>query len=177
MRRSAEQHMRRSAEHGFTPVRRFAEHGFTPVRRFAEHGFTLVELMVVIAIIALLTGAVVLAMPDPRGDLRTEAERFAARARAAQDAAVIEAREMALWVSTDGYGFEQRDRRGWRPLNEKPFEDRDWESGQAIVGDVGRARVIFDTTGFSEPLDVTLVRDSARITVHIEGDGTINVGS
>uniref|UniRef100_UPI003CCBB371 GspH/FimT family pseudopilin n=1 Tax=Edaphosphingomonas laterariae TaxID=861865 RepID=UPI003CCBB371 len=180
MRRFAEQGftpVRRFAEHGFTPVRRFAQHGFTPVRRSAEHGFTLVELMVVIAIIGLLTGAVVLAMPDPRGDVRHEAERFAARARAAQDAAIIEAHEMALWVSADGYGFEQRDRRGWRPIDEKPFEDRRWEGAQAIVGDAGRARVIFDTTGFSEPLDVTLVRDSARATVRIEGDGTIHVGS
>nr|WP_232455617.1 GspH/FimT family pseudopilin [Sphingomonas sp. KC8] len=165
------------ASQGSGAVRRFAEHGFTPVRRFAEHGFTLVELMVVIAIIGLLTGAVVLMMPDPRGDLRQEAERFAARARAAQDMAVIEARETALWVSADGYGFEQRDRRGWHPLTEKPFEARDWGGGQAIVGNAGRARVIFDTTGFSDPLDVTLVRDSSRVVVHIESDGTIHVGS
>src|SRR3546814_20771691 len=116
-----------------------------------------------------------IAMPDPRGDVRHEAESFAARARAAQDAAVIEAHEMALWVTADGYGFEQRDRRGWHPVKEKPFEDRRWKSAQAIVGEAGRARVIFDTTGFSEPLDVTLVRDSQRVTVRIERDGTIHV--
>lgn len=133
--------------------------------------------MVVIAIVGLLTGAVVLAMPDPRGDLRHEAESFAARVRSAQDLAVIEAHEMALWVTADSYGFEQRDRRGWRRLNEKPFEERRWKGGQAIVGDSGRARVIFDTVGFSEPLDVTLVRDSARISVRIEGDGTVHVGA
>ncbi|AGH47794.1 general secretion pathway protein H [Sphingomonas sp. MM-1] len=168
---------RRSAEHGFRSLRRSAEHGFTPVRRSAEHGFTLVELMVVIAIIGILTGAVVLAMPDPRGDLRDQAERFAARVRAAQDAAVIEAHEMALWVTADGYGFERRERRGWRRLDERPFDDRDWEGAQAIVGDAGRARVIFDTTGLSEPLDLALVRNGTRVTVHIDADGTIDVGS
>ena len=51
--------------------------------------------MVVLAIIGLVSGAVVLAMPDPRGRLRDDAERFAARARAAQDKAVIEARPVA----------------------------------------------------------------------------------
>jgi general secretion pathway protein H len=169
--------LRRSAQQGFESPWRSAQQGFESSWRSAQQGFTLVELMVVIAIVGLLTGAVVLAMPDPRGDLRHEAESFAARARAAQDAAVIEAREMALWVTADGYGFEQRDRRGWRRLDEKPFEDRRWRGAQAIVGDAGRARVIFDTTGFAEPLDVTLVRDAARITVRIEGDGTIDVGA
>lgn len=144
-------------------------------RRTGERGFTLVELMVVIAVIGLLTGAVVLAMPDPQGNLRDQAERFAARARAAQDMAVIEARETAMWVSTDAYGFEQRDRSGWHQLDERPFQRTEWAGAQALVGTAGRARVVFDTTGFAEPIDVTLVRDSARVTISIDSDGTIDV--
>ena len=93
---------RRSAEHGFMSFRRSAEHGFMSFKRSAEHGFTLVEMMVVLVIIGLASATVLLAMPDPRGDLRGDGERFAARAKAAQDSAIIEAREMALWVTGSG---------------------------------------------------------------------------
>ncbi len=145
-----------------------------PLPRYT--GFTLVELMVVLAIIGLVSGAVVLAMPDPRGDLRADAERFAARAHAAQDKAVIDARDIALLVSSEGYGFERRERGVWTLITEKPFDQRRWTKGAtALVGDAGQARSLFDPTGLVEPLDVTLVRDSSRVTVRIEADGTVHV--
>ncbi|TVV74231.1 type II secretion system minor pseudopilin GspH [Sphingomonas solaris] len=167
---------RRAAEHGSAFSKRSAEHGFAFLKHSAEHGFTLVELMVVLAIIGIVSGAVVLAMPDPRGDLRHDAERFAARARAAQDKAVIEASDIGLLVSSDGYGFERRDHGRWRLLTEKPFEQRRWAQGAtALVGEAGQARALFDPTGIVEPLDVTLVRDATRVRVRIGADGTIDV--
>jgi len=83
--------------------------GFSFPRRSAEHGFTLIELMIVITIIGLASAAVMLAMPDPRGRLMDEAERFAGRARAAHDSAIVEARPVSIWVSGGGYGFGCKD--------------------------------------------------------------------
>ncbi len=45
------------SEREFTSSWRSAEHGFTPVRRSAEHGFTLVEMLVALAIFALVSAA------------------------------------------------------------------------------------------------------------------------
>lgn len=135
-------------------------------------GFTLVELLVVLAIIGMAGAAVAVAMPDPRGDLRAEAERLAARVRAAQDAAVIEARDMALRVGPSGYGFERREREGWRPVQGKEFRPQHWSEGTRPSR---QARIRFDTTGQSETLDLSLVREDARAEVHIAADGSIRV--
>lgn len=118
----------------------------------AEWGFTLVELLVVMAIIALAGAAVVLAMPDPRGDLRQGAERFAARVSAARDRAVIEGRDQVVWVSPSGYRIERVE---------------PWPEGSRATA---KARVRFDTVGQTEPIDITLIRDDERVTIAIGAD-------
>ncbi|WP_235364736.1 GspH/FimT family pseudopilin [Sphingomonas sp. ERG5] len=168
--------VRRFAEHGFTPVRRFAEHGFTPVRRFAEHGFTLVELMIVITIIGLASAVVVLAIPDPRGRLVDDATRFAARARAAHDSAIVEARPVSIWVSGGGYGFDMRSRGAWLPISEKPLRVSRWADGVTPVLSADRDRVVFDSTGLADrSFDVRLNRDGESVIVRIGADGSVKV--
>jgi general secretion pathway protein H len=170
----------RAGERGFTPFWRSAEHGFAHPRRYAEHGFTLIELMVVITIIGLAVATVMWAMPDPRGRLLDEATRFAVRARAAQQSAIVEARPMSVWVSDGGYGFDQRDRGSWVSIGEKPFRVTSWTNGtHAIVANgQGRDRVMFDSTGFADrPLDVRLTRDAEAVTVRVGADGAVKVGA
>jgi general secretion pathway protein H len=159
-------------------VRRSAEHGFTPVRRSAEHGFTLVELMVVVAIIGFLSAAVVLAMPDPRGRVIDDAERFAGRVSGARDTAIVQARPMSVWVSASGYGFEERRAGRWMPIDDKPFRTTDWRQGTgALVGEAGRAQLSFDATGLpSEPMTVRLVREGERASVSVDLSGKVSVG-
>lgn len=160
-------------------VRRSAENGFTSVRRSGESGFTLIELMVVIAIIGIASAAVVLTMPDAGGRVRTEAETFAARALAARDKAIVESRDVSVWVTADGYGASRRQRGVWQPINLRPLEPERWKQGTSAVVDVtGTQRAVFDTTGaVATPVTFTLVRASGRATVTIDGDGTISVGS
>ena len=142
----------------------------------AASGFTLVELLIVMTIIGLLSAAVVIAIPDARGSLTTEAERFAARTKAAQDRAVIDARAMAVRVTSAGYGFDRRTRSEWEPLNSAPFVDYRWGEGvQAVVSGSGAARIPFDSTGISEPATVTLAREGEQVVVRIEGDGSIDI--
>ena len=168
--------LKRSAEHGFMSLKRSAEHGFTSLKRSAEHGFTLIELLIVITIIALMSAVVVMAMPDPGGRLTDEAERFAARAKAARDAAVVEQRSIGLSVSAAGYRFDQRRAGRWEAFNDKPFRQQDWSDGTVAVTATGGSRVTFDSTGLaSQRLDVTLLREGVRTTVVIDTDGTVKI--
>jgi len=172
--RMVEGHARRSAP----PPRRFASRFPSPskLKKDLQAGFTLIELMVVLMIMGLAAGAVVLAMPDPRGDLRHDAERFAARLHAARDKAILDSRDMAVVVDAYGYSFEHRARGRWIPEGEKAFAAVRWSEGaQAIVGTAGNGRAVLDATGLAEPIDVALLRDAARVSIRMDADGAIRV--
>ena len=139
-------------------------------------GFTLVELLIVLTILGLMSAAVVIAMPDPRGSLTAEAERFAARAAAARDLAIVDAEALSMRVTPAGYGFDRREDSQWRPLNREPFVDHVWPEGtRAVLGNGETTRILFDPTGLADPARVTLVRGDEQVVVEIGVDGEIDV--
>lgn len=146
--------------------------------RTEESGFTLIELMVVLTIIGFISAAVVLAIPDPRGRVIEDADRFAARVAAARDEAVITARPMGVWVSASGYGFQRREGAQWVPMEDKPFVTANWKAGtRALVGKDGRQQIGFDGTGLpTDPMTVTLAREGERVSVMVDMAGKVMVG-
>ncbi|MET0370139.1 MAG: GspH/FimT family pseudopilin [Sphingobium sp.] len=146
--------------------------------RKGEAGFTLIELMVVLTIIGFTSAAVILAIPDPRGRVVDDAERFAARVAAARDEAIVTARPMSVWVSASGYGFDRRQDGQWVGMQEKPFLTADWKPGtRALVGAEGRQQIAFDGTGLpADPLTITLARDAERVSVTVDLAGKVAVG-
>jgi general secretion pathway protein H len=140
-----------------------------------REGFTLIELLIVMTIIGLMSAAVVLAMPDPRGSLVTEAERFAARAHAAQEQAIMDGRPIAIRLTSAGYGFDRRQGGEWKPIGQEPFGDSAWSEGtQASVGSAAE-RLVFDSTGSAEPLSLRLQRGDEQVLVQIGADGKAHV--
>ena len=140
-------------------------------RPAGERGFSLVELMVVLVIIGLAAMAVVLALPETGGSLEAEAERFAARAKAARDAAIVESRPVALQVDGAGYLISRRRGGEWRPGPRQAWaEDTEVETSGVTPG-----ATHFDSTGLAEPLRLTLRRRGREVAVDIGGDGSVHV--
>jgi len=139
------------------------------------NGFTLVELLVVLVIIGLVSAAVVVGMPDPRGALQGEALRLAARADAARERAMMDNRPVALVLKDGGYGFEWRTDGEWRAVGEKPFLEQDWSEGTRVSMEGGESRIVFDSTGFAEPARVRLVRGKEEAQVEVTDGGRIHV--
>ena len=145
----------------------------------SERGFTLVELMVVLAIMALAATAVVLTIPGEERNVRSEADRLAARLAAARDVAVIEGRSVSVNLAPSGYGFERRVEGAWQPLPGRAFEQRNWPSDVRFVAadGLGAARILFDRVGTSPtPQAVVLSGGDAREIVRVSATGDVSRG-
>ena len=134
-------------------------------------GFTLVELLVVLVILSLTATLVVVAMPDPGGSVQMEAERFAARAKAVRDSAIVESRPALLRVDGGGYAVARRAGGEWQDSAR-----HDWEDGTRVdVGGADRGQTRFDSTGLAEPLRIVLRRRERQVEVAIGQDGSVHV--
>lgn len=149
----------------------------TRTARPGERGFTLIELMVVIVIIGLASTAVVLAIPDPGGRVRDEAERLAARTLAVRDAAIIEGRSTRMVIDAIGYTAERRSQGRWQAYSGKGFGTVTFPAGVlATTGETGRVIVTFDATGaVAEPAAIDLSRDAVRVRIDIPANGAVRV--
>jgi general secretion pathway protein H len=127
-----------------------------------KSGFTLVELMVVLVIVGLAAAAVVLTLPERGGSLRAEAERFAARAKAARDDAILDSRAASVAVGPGGYDVVRR----------RGADHYEWVEGTRA--DLS-GRIRFDPTGLAEPAHLILHRGDRRVAVDIGEDGNVQV--
>ncbi|WP_428409170.1 type II secretion system minor pseudopilin GspH [Hyphococcus sp.] len=83
------------------------------VRR--QRGFSLVELLVVMALAAMVAGIVVINAPPGRSDVRRTAERLAARLDFAAQEAVTSGALVGLRLDEEGYAFFDYQRGEWKP--------------------------------------------------------------
>lgn len=141
-----------------------------------RNGFTLVEMMAVVALMAVMAGAVMLVSGPFGGGPGDAASRFASRVAAARDQAIVNARPTGAWVTQSGYGFDEYRNGAWRELSSRTLRQHDWDNGTSVslgAAGEGQGRLRFDPLGLPEsPLTVTLARGgrSARVIVGSNGD-------
>jgi general secretion pathway protein H len=135
-------------------------------RRNETSGFTLVELMVVLVIIGLASAAVILSLPERGGSLQSEAERFAARAKAARDNAILDSRGASVAIGAGGYDVTRR----------SESAHYDWVAGTEPALSGGRdGRIRFGATGLADPAHVELRRGGRLVAIEIGEDGNVRI--
>jgi len=129
-------------------------------------GFTLVELMVVLVIFGLVSAAVILTLPERGGSLFAEAERFAARTKAARDNAILDARAASVAIGPGGYDVTRR----------SEAAHYDWVAGTQPDLTGGRdGRIRFGATGLADPAQIVLRRGARQVAIDIGEDGNVQI--
>lgn len=141
-----------------------------------RNGFTLVELMVVLAVLALAATLVLLTAPTSGSRVQGEADRLAARIAALRDLAIVEGRPMAVTVSPSGYAFERRMVDGWQALPGRGFSRHDWPQSVRMTA-AAPQRIVIDPIGMtSAPAAVALTDGEVTLRVTLATSGEVARG-
>ena len=101
----------------------------TLVRRRQQAAFSLLEVLVVLTILAILTGTVMLSFTgaDANQGLKGAAERLALRVELARQRSLTRNREWGIYVEEDGYRFAEfdPDEAVWVEQIARPFDQND----------------------------------------------------
>jgi len=181
-----------------SPARRFPPSPMPPqptagiLAARSRAGFTLVELLVVVAIVAILAAALVIATGgSAERRLSGVAGEFAARVAHACEAAELGGRDVGMEVRLDGYAFSRFDGVAWQPYGKDDvLRPRRWPDGlrlQAtrdgrpldleVEASDGRPPLACFASGELTPFQLVLAMGDApaRYRIDAREDGTVSV--
>jgi general secretion pathway protein H len=141
----------------------------------SEEGFSLIEMMVTLAVMALVAGYVVINVSTSSPSLAAETDRFSASLSAARDLALIENRVVTVEISTDGYRTLRRSLRG----AEEVVPLTPWNDGTSVAPANGRLPLLvtFDPIGLADPASLVLNRNGRTQALTINPAGEIRRGA
>lgn len=166
----------------------------TGKHRQSQRGLSLVELLVVMALLAMVAGIVVINAPPGRSDMRRTAERLAARLDFAAQEAVTSGAVLGASLGEDGYAFYRYERGEWAPETaaqikgelfpaafsiavetEEPAKKNEPEESQRETEKTVRPAFRFLPTGETTPVTIVLSdrREAWRVT--LDGSGHVDV--
>lgn len=139
----------------------------------AQRGMTLIEILVVLAIIAITASVTILSIGSDGGVRgRVEAKRLEARLQLAADQMMVGDRPVAMTVTADGYGFVERDGRSgqWRPFDDPVLGDRfALPEGMRLRNTREDAILQLGADGAGRPFTLILEAQERRWTIAFDG--------
>ncbi|WP_169331861.1 GspH/FimT family pseudopilin [Robiginitomaculum antarcticum] len=146
-----------------------------------QAGFTLVEVLTVLTIIALVTGAVVLTLPPKTPEALEQARDLRTDLNVAADDALLRGQPTALSVTQTGYQIYSYDALEWQSLKDAPWADgvsaqlrRDGEV--MTLPDTPTPLIIFEPVGQSESFELRLQSLSGTYVLRNSGNGRTVLG-
>ncbi|WP_353216179.1 GspH/FimT family pseudopilin [Sandarakinorhabdus sp.] len=139
--------------------------------RNPQAGFTLVELAVVMLIIGVASAALLLALPDPGGDVRRQADRLAAHAAAARDLAITCGCPVRLATVPAGWQVLRLAGSGWLP--DPTMKAAALPAGMSLPP----ASIDFDATGLATPARLLISGGGNAAAVTIDAAGGVRAGA
>ena len=137
-------------------------------------GFSLLEILVVVAIIAMLSGLVVIAaVPSEAAQADKEARRLAALVEAATAEARASGQPIAWTAERTGYAFWQRSEEGeWQRFpSESPYRTRTFSGAIAIDG----AAVTLMPYGLQPPFEAVIRASGTQIILRSGALGRVSL--
>lgn len=159
-------------------------------RPSAIAGYTLIEVMVVIAIMALLTSIVIPYLPvDKTKQLLATADRFKLQISYAQSQSILQSQDMGLMLTETGYQFVQRAPESWQPVDDEGIppvkldsfltqqlfiEEVEYLSEEPLDDEPVAPAVLFFSSGETTPFEYRLnLSESAYVRLKFDALGDV----
>lgn len=157
------------------------------------HGFTLLEILVVVLVVGIVFSLAIVAFRDDIDErLKTEAQRLAALLTLAGQEAVLQAREVAVVFTPQGYRFQLLDEGKWVDSTDRMFRPRQLAEDMTLLIEIeGYAvkaapdaeeeppRIYLLSSGEMTPFELSLKHKHSTATYQLRGDisGELLLGS
>ncbi len=162
--------------------------------RKGQRGISLVEILIVLAILAMVAGVVVINAPPGRSSMRETSDRFAARLDFAAQEAITNGTLIGLSVDQEGYGFYRYNRGGWTELEEKSIAGSSFDPEYSVSFEIDNAAkkneeadksqakdtairpaILLSSTGETTPFTLIFVDTRETIRVALDNAGHVKV--
>lgn len=144
----------------------------------SEAGFTLIEMLCVLVLIGLLSGVVIMNVPNPKSETQIEAERLARDLNAMVQDGLISGEVRGFGLTEKQFSFYTYNGEDFVPAGGQNWPDRikpqlRREGQELELPDEVSPQIIFEPTGLNAPFVIDMSGPNARYELRSEGKGRI----